>query len=49
MAKRSLTVICKSGTPPGNGALFGLTPAAGGLYYVDDATNTLNLLTGMGQ
>jgi hypothetical protein len=33
-----------SGSPPGAGALFGLVPVAGqGLYYVDDATNTLNL------
>jgi hypothetical protein len=33
-----------SGTPPGNGALFGLATAPQGLYFVDDATNTLNLL-----
>jgi hypothetical protein len=34
-----------SGFPPGAGALFGLavTPYQGGVYYVDDATNTLNL------
>jgi sugar lactone lactonase YvrE len=33
-----------SGNPPGAGALFGLVPVPGqGLYYVDDATNTLNL------
>jgi hypothetical protein len=32
--------------PNGNGALFGLavTPGGTGVYYVDDATNTLNLL-----
>jgi hypothetical protein len=32
--------------PNGNGALFGLaiTPDQSGVYYVDDATNTLNLL-----
>jgi hypothetical protein len=32
--------------PPGNGALFGLavTPDQSGVYFVDDATNTLNLL-----
>jgi hypothetical protein len=32
--------------PNGNGALFGLaiTPDGSGVYYVDDATNTLNLL-----
>jgi hypothetical protein len=35
-----------SGSPPGSGALFGLAvaPNASGVYYVDDATNTLNLL-----
>ena len=35
-----------SGTPPGAGALFGLAVAPGGagVYYVDDAANTLNLL-----
>jgi hypothetical protein len=32
-------------SPPGAGALFGLavTPNANGIYYVDDAVNTLNL------
>jgi hypothetical protein len=40
----SKTLLDSSGTPPGSGALFGLLPVAGhGLYYVDDATNTLNL------
>lgn len=36
----------RSGSPPGNGALFGLAvaPAGAGLYYVDDAANTLRLL-----
>ncbi len=33
-----------SGSPPGAGALFGLIFDAHGVYYVDDATNTLNLL-----
>jgi hypothetical protein len=38
------TFLDNSGSPPGAGALFGLVPAVGqGLYYVDDATNTLNL------
>lgn len=33
-----------SGTPPGSGALFGLIFVPDiGIYYVDDATNTLNL------
>jgi hypothetical protein len=36
----------RSGSPPGSGALFGLalTPSMRAVYYVDDATNTLNLL-----
>jgi hypothetical protein len=34
-----------SGSPPGAGALFGLVfDPRHGVYYVDDATNTLNLL-----
>ena len=35
-----------SGSPPGAGALFGLAvaPHQDGVYYVDDAVNTLNLL-----
>ena len=37
-------LLDSSGNPPGAGALFGLVFAPGqGLYYVDDATNTLNL------
>jgi len=37
-------LLDSSGNPPGAGALFGLVPVRGeGLYYVDDATNTLNL------
>jgi hypothetical protein len=36
----------RSGSPAGSGALFGLAvaPQDGGVYYVDDATNTLRLL-----
>jgi hypothetical protein len=36
----------KSGSPPGAGALFGLAvaPFGSGVYYVDDAVNTLRLL-----
>ncbi|HEX9065561.1 MAG TPA: hypothetical protein VF843_10665 [Streptosporangiaceae bacterium] len=36
----------RSGSPPGAGALFGLAvaPRASGVYYVDDAANTLRLL-----
>jgi hypothetical protein len=32
--------------PAGNGTLFGLavTPSGSGLYFVDDGSNTLNLL-----
>ena len=35
-----------SGSPPGSGALFGLvvTPTRNGVYFVDDATNTFELL-----
>jgi sugar lactone lactonase YvrE len=38
-------LLDSSGSPPGAGALFGLavTPDANGIYYVDDAVNTLNL------
>jgi DNA-binding beta-propeller fold protein YncE len=37
-------LLDNSGNPPGAGALFGLVDVPGqGLYYVDDATNTLNL------
>jgi hypothetical protein len=36
----------RSGSPPGGGALFGLAlkPRMQGIYYVDDAVNTLRLL-----
>lgn len=41
----SKTLLDSSGNPPGAGALFGLIVVKGqGIYYVDDATNTLNLL-----
>ena len=40
----SKQLLDNNGNPPGAGALFGLVPVVGqGLYYVDDATNTLNL------
>jgi len=32
------------GPPPGAGALFGLIADHEGVYFVDDASNTLNLL-----
>ena len=39
-------VLDASGSPPGAGALFGLAvaPSNKGVYYVDDAVNTLRLL-----
>ncbi|HEV3381642.1 MAG TPA: hypothetical protein VG142_11755 [Trebonia sp.] len=42
----AVTALDTSGSPPGAGALFGLAlaPHAGGVYFVDDNTNTLNLL-----
>ncbi len=39
----SKTLLDSSGDPPGAGALFGLVTVGQNLYYVDDATNTLNL------
>jgi hypothetical protein len=38
------TLLDNTGNPPGAGALFGLTDVPGqGMYFVDDASNTLNL------
>jgi SMP-30/Gluconolactonase/LRE-like region len=37
------TLLDSSGDPPGSGALFGLVTVGQSVYYVDDATNTLNL------
>jgi hypothetical protein len=39
----SKTLLDSSGSPPGSGALFGLVTVGEKVYYVDDATNTLNL------
>lgn len=39
----SKNLLDSSGSPPGAGALFGLTTVGQNVYYVDDATNTLNL------
>jgi hypothetical protein len=40
----SRTLLDNTGSPPGAGALFGLTDVPGqGIYFVDDASNTLNL------
>ena len=44
-AQIAKTLLDNSGTPPGAGALFGLIFQQGrGVVFVDDATNTLNLL-----
>ena len=41
----STTVLDNTGNPPGAGTLFGLTDVPGqGVYFVDDGSNTLNLL-----
>jgi len=45
----STRILSTAGTPPGAGALFGLAPTSQGLYFVNDATNTLNLLTANAQ
>jgi DNA-binding beta-propeller fold protein YncE len=37
-------LVDSSGSPPGSGALFGLIATPAGVYFVDDATNTFNLL-----
>lgn len=37
-------LLDNNGTPPGAGALFGVTFLGNTLYYVDDATNTLNVV-----
>jgi len=36
-------LLDSSGSPPGAGALFGLVTVGQNVYYVDDASNTLNL------
>jgi hypothetical protein len=45
-AQIAVRQLDNSGSPPGAGALFGLAvkPGHDAVYYVDDATNTLNLL-----
>jgi hypothetical protein len=37
-------LLDNTGTPPGSGALFGLIDVNGAIFYVDDASNTLNVL-----
>jgi hypothetical protein len=44
-AQRAHFLIDSTGSPPGNGALFGLVfDPAHGVYFVDDVSNTVNLL-----
>lgn len=44
-AQRAHLLIDSTGSPPGNGTLFGLVFDPGhGVYFVDDGSNTLNLL-----
>ena len=44
-AQRAHLLIDNTGSPPGNGTLFGLVfDPAHGVYFVDDGSNTLNLL-----
>lgn len=44
-AQIARALLDNTGSPPGSGALFGLVyDAAHGVYYVDDASNTENLL-----
>jgi hypothetical protein len=37
-------LVDNTGTPPGAGTLFGLLALSNGVYFVDDGSNTLNLL-----
>lgn len=45
-AQVAAKLVDSTGAPPGSGALFGLAiiPGHRGVYFVDDASNTLNLL-----
>ena len=43
--QKSAGFISGSGSPPGAGTLFGLAASSSGLYFVNDGTNTLNLLS----
>jgi hypothetical protein len=38
----SMNLRDNTGNPPGSGALFGVVAVGGSVYYVDDASNTLN-------
>jgi hypothetical protein len=44
-SQKSATYISGSGSPPGAGTLFGLATSTSGLYFVNDGTNTLNLMS----
>jgi hypothetical protein len=37
-------LVDRTGTPPGSGCLFDLVPTSNGVYFVDDCSNTLDLL-----
>lgn len=39
----SMNLLDSTGSPPGNGALFGLFAVGDNVYYVDDSSNTLNV------
>jgi sugar lactone lactonase YvrE len=39
----SMNLLDDTGSPPGNGALFGVVRVGTSVYYVDDSSNTLNL------
>jgi hypothetical protein len=40
----AVKTVDSSGNPPGSGTLFGLVAVSQGVYFVDDGSNTLNLL-----
>ena len=46
-AQIAVKALDNTGSPPGAGTLFGLAiaPHGTGVYFVDDGTNTLNLLS----
>jgi len=43
-AQVATKLVDSSGNPPGSGALFGLIAGLNKIYFVDDATNTLDIL-----
>jgi hypothetical protein len=40
----AVKLVDNTGSPPGSGALFGLIAASNGVYFVDDSSNTFNVL-----